>query len=365
MSAPDNAHRLPLLGASRAHTELCGYCPKLCRPACPVSTVEGRESVTPWGKMRALGEWLGGASEIAPRAQRAWACTGCLHCRELCLLDNPVADTLSLGRAEALAAGYAPPEVTAFLEDLPRRAERLEACARRLGPGDADAATAWVPGCTSVVRETDHAEEVSQGIRRLAVGARVVADVCCGAPLWDAGDRQGFARQAERFAQRVQGRVRVVVGDPGCAYALKVLYPRVGVALPLVEHVSELALRERSRLSRRSDPEVPVYHDACKLGRGLGLFDAPRSVLEHLTGSAPDELDENRSRANCSGGGALLPVTRGATADALGRSLAEAVIFRHGPGRVVVTACASSRQRLRQAGVRAEDLSHWIARGVR
>jgi hypothetical protein len=276
-----------------------------------------------------------------------------------------VADTLSLGRAEALAAGFAPPEVPAFLDALPARWERLEAAARALDPGDQDGPVAWVPGCTSVVCEAQDAREVSSGVRRLAGGARTVADPCCGAPLWDAGDRQGFARQAERFARRLQGVSRTVVGDPGCAYTLKVLYPQVGVSVPKVEHLSELALRERARLGPLPGAPVPVYHDACRLGRGLGLYEAPRSVLETLAGCAPDELDEHRSRANCSGAGALLPVTRGDTSRALGRALAEAVLSRHGPGRVVVTACAASRAQLRRAGVDAQDLSLWVARGVR
>jgi len=45
------ARRLPLLEARRAELELCAYCPKLCRAACPVSNAEPREVLIPWGKM--------------------------------------------------------------------------------------------------------------------------------------------------------------------------------------------------------------------------------------------------------------------------------------------------------------------------
>src|SRR3954464_5064327 len=100
---------LPVLAARDPETTLCTFCPKLCRPACPVSTVEGRETVTPWGKMRAMGEVARGVAPAdAARLAPAYACTGCERCFELCDLDNPVAATLRDGRAEAYALGVAP-----------------------------------------------------------------------------------------------------------------------------------------------------------------------------------------------------------------------------------------------------------------
>src|SRR5436305_3900701 len=95
--------KLTVLAEREPETTLCTYCPKLCRPACPVSTVEGRETVTPWGKMRSLGERLRGAVPEDPEhAATSYACTGCMRCFELCHLDNPVAESLRDGRARAL-----------------------------------------------------------------------------------------------------------------------------------------------------------------------------------------------------------------------------------------------------------------------
>ena len=35
----------------RRALELCEFCPKMCRFACPVSEATGREALTPWGKV--------------------------------------------------------------------------------------------------------------------------------------------------------------------------------------------------------------------------------------------------------------------------------------------------------------------------
>ena len=53
MPRPDDRplRRLPQLESRKADLERCVFCPKLCRSSCPVSNVDTRETVTPWGKM--------------------------------------------------------------------------------------------------------------------------------------------------------------------------------------------------------------------------------------------------------------------------------------------------------------------------
>src|SRR5277367_1945916 len=111
MARPDDRplRRLPTLEAKKATLETCVFCPKLCRSACPVSNADTRETVTPWGKMSlsyfaAHGDVPLDASFAAP----AWACTGCMACRESCDHRNDVASTLFDARAAMMDAGVAP-----------------------------------------------------------------------------------------------------------------------------------------------------------------------------------------------------------------------------------------------------------------
>lgn len=372
------SHRLPILGARAAETALCTYCPKLCRPACPVSTVEGRETVTPWGKMRAMGEVIRGAVAVAEESTRfelAWDCTACGHCRELCLLDNPADDTLMEARAEAVARGAEPEVVRRFRERFPRRLERLRERANALeglahipaGEGG----TAYLPGCTAVTFEPESVAMTARAVAALdpSGGCTVIAGECCGAPLLDAGDIEGFRAHARRFVAALSGFRHVVTSDAGCAWTLRRQYVRHGIDTPAwqrVDHITELAARNLPDLTRVDDARKVIVHDSCRLGRGLGVYDAPRAVLRALTGEDPREMPTRRERASCTGGGALLLATRPATAKAIAHEVAGEAREVAGVGEdvVVVTSCASSRRQFRAGGVAAEDIATWIARGV-
>ena len=113
------------------------------------------------------------------------------------------------------------------------------------------------------------------------------------------------------------------------------------------------------------DDEPVRYHDPCQLGRGLGIYDAPRAILTRALGRAPDEFDDRRERSACSGAGGLLPTTMPETA----RAIADARLgdhARNGGGRIV-TACASSllAMRRRAGAVKVEDILTYIARATR
>ncbi len=320
--------------------------------------------------MRALDELRRGAGDLstgepvsaaASRGAAAYACTGCKNCQTMCLLDNPVADTLRAVRSDVLSNGLAPDAVVRFVAGFDDRLARLAERARGWDVGTGR--TAFVPGCTSVALEPESVGDVARAVSVLSGGSTLVADDCCGTPLLEAGDAQGFIAQARHFAQRLADFDRVVTSDAGCAYALRVLYPRYGITVPPVEHLGETAARNAAMLQPVDDPRAVIYHDVCKLGRGLGVYDPPRAVLTALRGVAPMEMPTHHDAARCSGGGGLLPVALPVTAAAVGAELASEVRVGD-PTAVVVTGCAVSRRSLRAHGVTVEDLAVWIARGV-
>ena len=193
---------------------------------------------------------------------------------------------------------------------------------------------------------------------------------------WTRGAK-GFALHARDVARSLAKYDRVGVADAGCALALSRRYVAAEAPLrPTVETLVEVAARRLDALttigarapSRRADEEEPIrWHDPCQLGRGLGIYDAPRVVLTRVLGRPPDELPDRRERALCSGAGGLLPSTMPPTA----RAIADARLQAHaraGGGRIV-TACASSlialRRRAESTSVAVDDLTTWIARSVR
>jgi Fe-S oxidoreductase len=108
---------------------------------------------------------------------------------------------------------------------------------------------------------------------------------------------------------------------------------------------------------------APVrYHDGCALGRGLGMYDEPRALLERVTGQAPLELVTQRQLARCSGGGGILPVSMPDVA----RSAATQLAREHDSlgGGVLVTSCASSLSQMRRAGAEVMDLITLLTEGL-
>jgi Fe-S oxidoreductase len=135
----------------------------------------------------------------------------------------------------------------------------------------------------------------------------------------------------------------MIAVDPGCAMSLRAAGARVTM---LVERAAE-----RVTSLREGEAREMRWHDPCQLGRGLGIYDAPRVVLTRVLGRAPLEFPMRRERAECSGGGGLLPLTMPENSRAIaGKRIADA------DGAEIVTACASSVLRFRSAGARATDI---------
>jgi Fe-S oxidoreductase len=363
---------LPVLEARRAELETCVFCPKLCRSACPVSNAEPRETITPWGKMSL--SWMAAHGDVPmdrPHAAPAWACTGCLACREWCDHRNPVASVLVDARSALTRQGVAPEGAVRVLRGFARHLDKTRRAARKLQSHprvNREAPVALFVGCGYLRAARPETVDAIDAAYTLLGQSVALVDQCCGLPLRLAGDREAFTDQARGVAAALKTHTRIIVVDAGCALALQSLYREDEIALrPKVELLVQLAARSRSVLSPVLSRAEVRWHDPCQLGRGLGVYDAPRAVLAHLLGHAPAEFDQSRDQAVCSGAGGLLP----ATMPAVARQIADARLEAHagaGGGRIV-TACASSllalRKRARGTGVAVDDLVTWIARGAR
>ncbi len=340
---------LAVLDERRAELETCGYCPKLCRAACPVSEAESSEALTPWGKMTMT--WYEARGDLAPDADLAalaWGCTGCLACREKCVHRNPLVPTLEAARGVAHRRGLAPKGSERALASFARR--------RALAHGDASpdprAKAVLLPGCGYVEQGGRELGDARRVVEALA-GPVTQAEGCCGLVARLAGDevRAGVERRA--LLAEVSGRP-LYVADAGCALEL-----RDAGAVTL----AELGAAHVDRLGRLGDAPAPVrYHDPCRLARGLGVEEEPRTILEKALGAPPAEFERRGKGVACSGGGGLLPFAFPRAA----RTIARGRIAEHEKlgGGTIVTACSASLAWFRAQGARAVDLVTILARSI-
>jgi heterodisulfide reductase subunit D len=94
---------------------------------------------------------------------------------------------------------------------------------------------------------------------------------------------------------------------PGCYRALTSDYTENKHELNKpVRHISEFLSKSLDKLPT-GDFEGPVsFHDPCHLGRHSGVYDAPREVIERVSGKPVIEMERNRDNAMCCGNGAGL-----------------------------------------------------------
>ena len=187
--------------------------------------------------------------------------------------------------------------------------------------------------------------------------------VCCGRPLKLAGETDSARKMMKYNADlfRKHGITTLVTSCPICLKVFREDYELAGIE---VLHHSEYILRliRAGRLDVVHGPTRFTYHDPCELGRGSGIYDEPRAVIE-----AVGELLEpaqTRENAPCCGSS----VANTAISDGQQVRLAQAVAeeLEATGAEVIVTACPLCKKAIGR-GTRGEvrDLAEIVAAGLR
>lgn len=163
---------------------------------------------------------------------------------------------------------------------------------------------------------------------------------CCGHDLLWNGDCSSFEALARHNLELAVASGAELLVTP-CAECLRTWaldYPRLagGRKLPRPVHLSELVAERLGDLPLRGNGGRRVtFQDPCRLGRHLGIYEAPRKVLGALPGVELAEMRRSGSRSLCCAGGTWSSCDRYAKRVQVDR-LSEA---RGTGAEVLVTAC--------------------------
>ncbi len=130
---------------------------------------------------------------------------------------------------------------------------------------------------------------------------------CCGHDLLWNGDRASFEALAKHNVELVQksGAELVVTPCAECARTWRLDYgPFLENTKIRVQHLTEFLVDGADDLELTGGRELRVtFQDPCRLGRHLGVVDAPREVLGRVPGLELAEMRHSGRRAACCAGG--------------------------------------------------------------
>jgi heterodisulfide reductase subunit D len=269
-----------------------------------------------------------GLDPITPELKEViYACTNCLMCQELCGVrddgygpwDITVAMREEITEREGPIASHKGIFEGLKHHDNPWAQPKSERGAWAAGLGlkkvsESNAATLLFAGC-SADRDSGRAAvtALAQLMQRSGDPFAILgeAEKCCGLYAFDLGFRREYERLKDEnlAALKSAGITKVVVACGSCLRSWRE-YGKGGAVdfevIHGVEYIEQLVQAGKLKFTRTVNKKV-TYHDSCHLGRGCGVYSAPRNILRAIAGVELLEMARNQRWAWCCGGGGGVP----------------------------------------------------------
>lgn len=385
---PPDVHRI----MTETDAYLCVECGK-CTASCPVSRRQA--DFSPRRTVEQSLEHMHSELETGPQL---WECLTCRTCEQRCPYNVRFSEFIRDSRVEAQALG---------LDGCPTQSGQMYSWMRMMASDGLDQQrTSWLAGLKTrpvATAKNDvmffvgclphfgvshaHVGGGSLDIARNsvailnAVGVTPVVlpdERCCGHDLLFAGDPDRFKALAKKNAELFEaaGVRKIVISCPEGYETLSKEYPRVLKGFDVeVVHISEYlaGLLDAGKLEFSEDVPLKVtYQDPCRLGRYMGVYEAPRKVLAAIPSLELVEMEHSGPDAICCGVSSW--ISCGATAKSI--QVARLGEAKSTGADVLVTACPKCQIHFRCAlsgrvpGDRAkvdipvEDLTSLVARAL-
>ena len=355
---------------------------KFCREVCPVMQVTRDERHTPTTFHANVVAMEKGFLELGDVAEDYVNCTQCGACELRCpntlftgdfyRFRTRTVDLVKAMRTLAVDEGIEQPGWKEWneLTDRYRSEPVLNGT-----PVSQDRVAAWAEGldlpiggetvlfcdCEAAFYRTSLPRAVARILTHAGVEFGLMREQwCCGSPAAE----MGYRDQARRFAEhnvadwRAVGAKRILVLDPHDYIAFTEDYPSYfgedfdfEIVL-VVELVAELVREGKLQLTHPVE-RVVTYHDACRLNKRKGIYQAPRDILNAVPGLTFKDVDRVTQWSYCSGAGAGFAIERPEVAAEIARRRVEKAAELDVD--TLVSACVWSERPLTEQGGKREQ----------
>ena len=164
--------------------------------------------------------------------------------------------------------------------------------------------------------------------------------VCCGSPLLRTGQTELVQELVDKNKEVFKDYDTIITLCSGCGATLKNNHPQFGSKLNVMD-ISEF-LVDKLDSSKMKEVNMKVtYHDPCHLGRGQGIKDQPREIIEQIPGV---EFEEMIYPCQCCGAGGGIKSGRPEIAMELSKAKAE--MIKDTNAEAVITICPFCQRNL-------------------